>query len=109
MENKPVINIMAMDFGDPAKEEEFNTWYNAHIPMLLKHKGMQKAARYKRIGDDEQLAKYIAIYSFDSLKDFEEYDKSPERTASHDVGVKRPEGVERRWRGQYELIKSWGK
>ena len=109
MENKPVINIMAMDFDDPATEEEFNTWYNAHIDMLLTHKGMQKAARYKRIGDDEQVPKYIAIYSFDSLKDFEEYNVSPERTAGHAVGVKRPEGAKMRWRCQYELIKNWEK
>ena len=115
MQNQPIININAMDC-DPATEEEFNTWYSeTHIPMLFKSKGMKKVARYKRIGDDEKLPKYLAIYSFDSLEDFEEYSteraaaRSTERVSASEVGVKRPEGIESRWLGQYELIKSWGK
>ena len=108
MANKPIINLMAMDCP-PGEEEQFNKWYNdAHLPENFKCKEMKKAARYKRIGDDNTAPQYIAIYHFDSLKDFEEYDKSPQHLAAAKVPG-RPDGIRVRFRTQFELIKSWEK
>ncbi|MFC2006117.1 DUF4286 family protein [Chloroflexota bacterium] len=113
MENKPIINIRGIDCN-PEVEEKFNAWYNeTHIPMLLNFKGLRSAARYRRIGDDEQFPGYLAIYEFDDAKDFEEYNRSPELEAvREEMKVSwptEPKGYESKWRVQYELIKSWGK
>ena len=109
MADKQIINIVGQDLENPEMEEQYYEWYHErHLPELFKFKGMKKAARYKRIGDDATIPTYLTIYTFDSLKDFEEYNTSPERTVGARVGG-RPEGVKGTMRGQYELIRSWEK
>ncbi len=106
---KIIINVMAQDVDNPAVDAQYNKWYSdAHLPENFKFKGMKKAARYKRIGDDKSTAQYLAIYQFDSMEDFEAYNKSPEHEKAAKVPG-RPDGVKVRFRGQYELIKSWEK
>ena len=107
MPDKPVINIMAQD-APPGKEEQYNEWTNKHLDALFKFKGIKKAERYKRIGTDEKVPQYIGIYYFDSFKDFEAYNKSPELAAAIKTEG-RPEGIVVKWRAQFELIKSWEK
>ncbi len=98
-----------MDFKNPEKEEQFNKWYNdVHLPENFKFKGMKKAARYRRIGDNKNAPKYLAIYYFDSMEDFIEYDNSPEHSHARSVPGQ-PEGMMPRFRVQYELIKNWEK
>ena len=105
MPNKPILVINAQDCP-PGKEEEFNKWYNEHASAFFRFKGMKSVARYKRIGEDENVPQYIAIYYFDSQKDYEQYMASPEREAGMKV-TGRPEGVEIKFRGVFELIKDW--
>jgi hypothetical protein len=107
MQKKQIININAKDFDTPEMEEQFNKWYNAHAAETFKFKAMRKMERYKRIGDNKDAPRYLAIYYFDSIEDFNEYQKSPELAASAKVpGKPDPNIVKQRFRVQYELIES---
>lgn len=58
------VLIVRMDV-DPAKEEEFNKWYNSeHIPALVKVPGVLSAHRYV---SKEGTPKYMAIYELSDL------------------------------------------
>ena len=111
METKPVINVVGIQC-QPEVEEKFNTWYNqTHIPMLLKFKGLRGVTRYKILKPSEEYPEYLAIYEFDSRQAFEEYQTSPELAAALDEmqEIWRGEGWERKWRVQYEVMKTWRK
>jgi len=111
MANIKIINIAATDCR-PEVEEAWNRWYNeTHAPMLFKFPGMKKASRYKRIGGDEKLPRYIAIYEFEDEETLDKYMTSPERTAA-------VEDAQKTWKeedfwvtgvARYEKIKSWEK
>lgn len=52
---------------DPAKEDEFNEWYdNTHIPDLLKADGFECATRYANNDVVPGEGKYLAIYEVES-------------------------------------------
>lgn len=122
MDVKPVINVVGIQC-QPEVEEKFNTWYDqTHIPMLLKFRGLRGATRYKILKPSEEYPQYLAIYEFNSQLAFEEYRASPELTAALDKqletwggkldrqqGIWRGEGWVRKWRVQYEAIKTWRK
>ena len=99
---------MAQDCPPGMDKQQYNKHHDAHILELFKFKGMKTAARYKKIGGDENAPQQLAVFSFDSFEDFEKYDTSPEHAAAAKVPG-RPEGVVVRFRAQYELIRSWGK
>ena len=56
--------IVHSDCRDPAREDEFNAWYNdIHIPDMLKIPGMVQATRWENAyppGNDRR--RYIAVY-----------------------------------------------
>jgi hypothetical protein len=62
------------DCKDPAKEKEFNDWYdNTHMPDMLQVPGMIKAARWKSADNKkDEIRKYLTLYEFetDNLKEF---------------------------------------
>ncbi|MBI2832508.1 MAG: EthD family reductase [Chloroflexi bacterium] len=98
----------------PEVEEKWNKWYNeTHIPMILKFKGVKKATRYKIVGDNPEgkYPTYLAIYEFDSQKDVQDYEASPEHAAAHKDFVEswKDKGHQRKWRVYYEVIKTWEK
>lgn len=67
MGDRPVIWIVAMDFNNQEKEEEFNEWYNSiHVPEVLSAPGVLAATRYTATGPTQGLTRYIAVYEFDS-------------------------------------------
>lgn len=107
MANEQVIIINAQECAAD-QEEDFNNWYNEHVSALFKFKGVKKIARYKRVGEDENVPQFLAVYYFDSDKEYEQYMASPEREAGLKVpGRRPPDGLTWKFRGQYELIKSW--
>ena len=107
MENKQVIVINAQECAAD-QEDEFNNWYNEHASALFKFNGVKRIARYKKTGEDEKAPQFIAVYFFDSQKDYEDYMASPEREAGLKVpGRSPPDGLAWKFRSQYELIKSW--
>jgi heme-degrading monooxygenase HmoA len=107
MQKKKIININAKDFDNPEMEEQYNKWYSEHIAVNFKFEGMRKVERYKRIGDDSDAPRYLAVYYFDSMEDFKAYEKSPEHAESTQVPGKPDSGIVKpRFRVQYELIES---
>ena len=107
MPKAKIININAKDFDTPEMEEQFNQWYEAHAAETSKFKGMRKMERYRRIGDNKNAPRYLAIYHFDSIEDFNAYQKSTELAAAAKVpGKPDPDAVKQRFRVQYELLES---
>lgn len=110
MGNSKIINIVGTE-PRPDLEEKFNQWYDEiHVPLLLKHPAPRRVTRYKRIGGDDTLPPYLAVYEFEDNETFEEFRNSPERNAAM-------EEMEETWQAdekfkmlgvsRYELIKSW--
>ena len=64
------------DCADPAREKEFNDWYNeVHVPDMLETPGMIRATRWENVhprGNPRK--KYIAMYEIetDDIKKFDE-------------------------------------
>ena len=109
METKPVINVIATQC-QPEDEEKFNRWYDErHIPLLLKFKGLKEATRYKIISETDEYPKYLTIYKFDSQKDYEEYQVSPEYAAAIEEMRESwgESGFELKWHVPYETMKTW--
>jgi len=108
MPGKPVINIVATRC-QPVDDEKFNRWYNeVHIPMLLKYKKLLGVARYKVITESPTLPQYIAIYKYASLKDLQDFSKSPKlAAAAKEMQETWGQKIELTSRVQYELIKEW--
>jgi hypothetical protein len=63
------------DCKDPAREEEFNDWYdNTHLPDMLEVPGMISATRWVGAGTKEGVQrKYLAMYELetDNLEKFD--------------------------------------
>ena len=109
MGDKPIINIVATQCR-PEDEEKFNKWYDeVHVPMLLKFRGLREVIRCKIINETEGLTNYLALYQFESQKAFAEYESSPELAAATAERKETwgEEGFSRKWRAQYEIVKTW--
>jgi hypothetical protein len=73
--------------------------------MLMKSKYLKGVTRYKSINADAKGPRFIAVYKYDSFKDFEEFDKSPELAAGlKEMGETWGNRVDLLSREQYELI-----
>ncbi len=64
------------DCKDPARETEFNNWYdNMHLPDMLEVPGMIKASRWVAADSKEKpRRKYLALYELET-DDVNEFDK----------------------------------
>jgi hypothetical protein len=57
--------------SDPAREKEFNDWYNnVHVPDILETPGFINAIRYENNDPNEGRGKYLALYNLET-KDIE--------------------------------------
>lgn len=111
MPKKSIVNVRGMDCS-PELEEKFNTWYNdRHIPMLLEIGEIESVTRFKRVGDDKNYPKYLAIYEFQDQEAFDRYNNSAKlKEAIQDLKDTFPKGgPESKWRIQYEAIGTWKK
>jgi len=55
--------LVETDCADPAREGEFNEWYNQiHLPDVLETPGVVRAERYEKIDPSEGQGKYLAAY-----------------------------------------------
>ena len=63
------------DCKDPAREEEYNEWYNTkHVPDMLEIPGMIKASRWASATDKpNQRRKFLAMYELET-DDIEQFD-----------------------------------
>lgn len=104
-----IMQIVASE-STPEKEAEFDKWYtDIHVPMLFGYKGVKQVSRYRRLGNDENSAKFLAIYEFKNLEDMEAFPESPEFAEAIEDFEKNKEsmGFNMKWVSSYELIKSW--
>ncbi|HEX7474695.1 MAG TPA: EthD family reductase [Dehalococcoidales bacterium] len=108
MADRPIVNIVTTQCL-AQDESRFNKWYNeVHIPMLMKYKGVKAVARYKTTSEKSEKPMFIAVYKFNSAKDFENFGKSPEFAAAiAEMKQSWPQGIEIVGRAQHELIQEW--
>ncbi len=65
------INLVMADVKDPAKEAEWNAWYDhSHVPNLVRIPGYLAGARFRvrrdpRFGDKPMGPKYLALYEWE--------------------------------------------
>jgi hypothetical protein len=79
MNDSEVILLVGVICEDPAREAEFNTWYeNVHIPEVCQAPGVKGARRYQISEPADGYPKYLAIYDIegqDGLQQYEAYRK----------------------------------
>lgn len=109
MADHRIIQIVASQ-STPEKEEEYNQWYtDVHVPMLFGYKGVKQASRYRLIGDNNEYARYLAIYEFDDEEAMAGFAESPEFAAAVEdfEATKETVGFDMKWAVSYELIKTY--
>ena len=62
------VFIVFSNCTDPAREQEFNDWYNdVHLPDILETPHFVAATRYELAGEPrEGQGKYLAVYEIDN-------------------------------------------
>ncbi len=61
------ILVVALNCSDPAKEGEFNEWYNTiHLPDVLETPGFVRATRWEHTNPKEEDAKFLALYDIET-------------------------------------------
>ena len=61
------ILVVALNCSDPAKEDEFNEWYNTtHLPDVLETPGFIRATRWEHTDPKEEDAKFLALYDIET-------------------------------------------
>jgi uncharacterized protein (TIGR02118 family) len=108
MSDSPFISII----GTACKaedEDRFNRWYNeVHVPLLMKNRLLKKAVRYKATAADPVMPTYLAVYEYDSAKDFETYSNSPEfKAAIAEMEQSWGDNIKIVSRTQYNMLKRW--
>jgi len=62
-----IVFVVDSNCADPAREDEFNEWYNnTHVPDLLETPGVVRGTRYERLDPAEGQAKYLTIYEIET-------------------------------------------
>lgn len=65
------VSVVMADVNDPAKEAEWNAWYDhSHVPNLVRIPGYLSGARFRirrdpRFGDKPMGPKYLALYEWE--------------------------------------------
>ncbi|MFC1948557.1 hypothetical protein ACFLW0_00045 [Chloroflexota bacterium] len=61
------ILVVGLNCSDPAKEDEFNEWYNTiHLPDVLETPGFVRATRWEHTDPKEGDAKFLALYDIET-------------------------------------------
>jgi hypothetical protein len=115
MENKKVLQVVAIECP-PETEEKFVNWCcKIHLPMLFKSKWVDRVTLYKiapvNLLEEHPRAKFLNIYEFKDRKSFEAWYSGPERAeARKEMEQTWPvKGYDIKLLTVYEPIKSWQK
>ena len=71
LKDEHYLSVVMADVADPAKEAEWNAWYDhSHVPNLLQIPGYLSGARFRirpdpRLGSSEMGPKYLALYEWE--------------------------------------------
>jgi hypothetical protein len=60
-----------LTFSDPAREDEWNAWYETYLAQLVLLPGLSTAQRFRAVTPGAQPWEYLALYSIASLDVFE--------------------------------------
>lgn len=66
-----MIYTVELNFSDPAREEEWNAWYETYLAQLVSLPGLLTAQRFRAVTLGTQPWDYLALYSITSLEVFE--------------------------------------
>lgn len=104
------ILVVGTNCTDPAREPEFNRWYDeVHLPDILETPGFTGATRYENSDTSEGQAKFLANYHIET----DDIDALMKANAEN-IAVKREAGrlselLEIVWRGLYKETSSLSK
>jgi hypothetical protein len=62
-----VIYTVELNFSDPAREEEWNAWYETYLMKLVSLPGLNTAQRFRAVAPETVNWRYLALYSIESL------------------------------------------
>jgi hypothetical protein len=65
-----VIYTVELNFNDPAREDEWNAWYETYLAQLVSLPGLSTAQRFRALAPGAQRWEYLAMYSVASLDVF---------------------------------------
>jgi len=65
-----VLYTVELNFSDPAREEEWNAWYETYLAQLVSLPGLSTAQRFRAVAPGAQPWEYLALYSIASLDVF---------------------------------------
>jgi len=75
MGDSKVILLVGVNCEDPAREAEFNAWYdNVHLLEVCRAPGVKGASRYQISEPAEDSPKYLTIYEMEGQGGLEKYD-----------------------------------
>lgn len=66
-----MIYMVELNFNDPAREDEWNAWYETYLTQLVSLPGLSTAQRFRAMTPGAQPWDYLALYSLASLDVFE--------------------------------------
>jgi hypothetical protein len=66
-----VIYTVELNFSDPAREDEWNAWYETYLAQLVSLPGLDTAQRFRAVAPGAQHWEYLALYSVASLDVYE--------------------------------------
>lgn len=65
-----MIYTVELNFSDPAREAEWNAWYETYLVQLVALPGLSTAQRFRALAPGTQPWTYLALYSVASLDVF---------------------------------------
>ena len=60
-----MIYTVELNFSDPAREEEWNAWYETYLAQLVSLPGLSTAQRFRAVTPGTSTWAYLALYSAD--------------------------------------------
>ena len=95
---------------DEAVEADYNTWYNdVHLPMFMKYGGLKRTARFRLFSETPEVARYLAVYEFETEEALAGFTKSEAwEAAVKDFEEKwKDGGFNGKWAASYERLASY--
>lgn len=108
MAERPLL-VVRVNFNDPAREKEYNEWYNnVHVPDLLKVPGIISATRYEIIRGRRHNTQYLTLYEIESEEMLDAALSGPEAVAAREDADKTwGDADSELFIGVYRPIKTW--
>lgn len=95
--------------ADPAKEAEYNRWYDKHVETFFKFPGVKQIVRnkcYQPMQNPDSCPQYVVIYEFEKKEDLEAFLKSDMMEEAKRQFEEDWDGCgEFLWSGWYEPVK----